>query len=49
VRETDSLHAAEILADWQMQRPHFWQVCPKEMLQKLAYPLSDTVLQKREA
>jgi glutamate synthase (NADPH/NADH) large chain len=28
-----------MLADWEGRRAHFWQVCPKEMLSRLAYPL----------
>jgi glutamate synthase (NADPH/NADH) large chain/glutamate synthase (ferredoxin) len=39
--ETGSRHAARILADWATERVNFLQVCPKEMLPHLAYPLSD--------
>jgi glutamate synthase (NADPH/NADH) large chain/glutamate synthase (ferredoxin) len=41
--ETDSRLAARILADWPNERANFLQVCPKEMLPHLAYPLSDEV------
>jgi glutamate synthase (NADPH/NADH) large chain len=39
---TDSKWAAGLLDDWDRIRDHFWQVCPKEMISRLAYPLDDT-------
>jgi glutamate synthase (NADPH/NADH) large chain len=39
---TDSNWSNTILDDWDRWRGHFWQVCPKEMLSRLEYPLSDT-------
>jgi len=39
--ETDSRWAQTILADWDRVREHFWQICPKEMICRLDYPLSD--------
>ncbi len=39
--ETGSKWAAELLLDWERARGNFWQVCPKEMLTRLAHPLSD--------
>jgi glutamate synthase (NADPH/NADH) large chain len=44
-RETQSVFAQQILAHWDVELRNFWQVCPKEMLSRLAYPLSD----KRQA
>jgi glutamate synthase (NADPH/NADH) large chain len=38
---TDSKWANGILDDWDRWRDKFWQVCPKEMLNRLAHPLSD--------
>ncbi len=38
--ETSSRRAAEILLHWNEQVSHFVQICPKEMLDKLAVPLS---------
>ncbi len=38
---TASLWAAEILTDWDMWKDRFWQVCPKEMISRLANPLND--------
>ena len=38
--ETGSRRAAEILQNWQAERAHFVQVCPKEMLPNLKVPLS---------
>ncbi len=37
--ETNSLKAADILQHWDLERDNFVQVCPKEMLNKLAHPL----------
>ncbi|MET0240716.1 MAG: glutamate synthase large subunit [Sphingobium sp.] len=38
---TDSKWAKGILQDWDRRRGDFWQVCPKEMISRLTYPLSD--------
>ena len=38
---TNSMLAQEMLADWTQARARFWQVCPKEMVGRLAHPLSD--------
>lgn len=40
-QETNSPRAAAILADWAQHQHHFWQICPKEMIDRLAHPLSD--------
>ena len=40
---TDSKWSQGILEDWDRAVGHFWQVVPKEMLTRLAYPLDDTV------
>jgi len=37
--ETDSRRAAGILADWEVTRGQFLQICPKEMLARLPQPL----------
>ncbi|MEO1238911.1 MAG: glutamate synthase large subunit, partial [Pseudomonadota bacterium] len=37
--ETGSRKAEELLQHWDDERPHFVQVCPKEMLDKLEHPL----------
>ncbi len=39
-RETGSARAAEILQHWSREKAHFLQVCPKEMLRLLPYPLA---------
>ncbi|HEU0221059.1 MAG TPA: glutamate synthase-related protein, partial [Paracoccaceae bacterium] len=41
LKETGSPMAAGILHDWEEALPRFRQVCPKEMLARLAHPLSD--------
>jgi glutamate synthase (NADPH/NADH) large chain len=38
--ETGSVKAADILQHWGVEKANFVQVCPKEMLANLAYPLS---------
>ena len=42
-RETASPRAAEILRSWDESLPRFRQIVPKEMLTRLAHPLSDAV------
>ena len=41
--ETGSRLASQILANWEAERANFLQVCPKEMVSRLPYPLSDEV------
>ncbi|WP_435593915.1 glutamate synthase large subunit [Sphingobium phenoxybenzoativorans] len=38
---TDSRWSHTLLDDWDRWRDHVWQVCPKEMISRLEYPLSD--------
>ena len=40
-KETGSPRASEMLRNWERMRPDFKQICPKEMLERLPYPLSD--------
>ncbi|WP_138935696.1 glutamate synthase large subunit [Roseovarius arcticus] len=39
--ETGSRKALDILQHWDIERAHFLQICPLEMLDKLPHPLSD--------
>tara|TARA_A200000159_G_scaffold153712_1_gene165917 strand:- start:464 stop:3349 length:2886 start_codon:yes stop_codon:yes gene_type:complete len=39
-KETSSQKAEEILQDWDTEKSKFFQICPKEMLDKLSHPLS---------
>ncbi|MGE3839513.1 MAG: glutamate synthase large subunit [Hyphomonadaceae bacterium] len=41
VKHTGSLRGRDMLAAWPEACARFWQVCPKEMLARLAAPLSD--------
>ncbi|WP_088333901.1 glutamate synthase large subunit [Sphingomonas mucosissima] len=41
VEATDSKWARGILDDWERSSARFWQVVPREMLQRLTYPLDD--------
>src|SRR6056297_33331 len=41
VRETESQKAKGILQNWDLELRNFVQVCPKEMLDKLAHPISE--------
>ena len=38
-KATDSRWSAGILDDWPRRRKQFWQICPKEMLERLEHPL----------
>ncbi len=40
---TDSVWSKSIIEDWEHMRGKFWQVCPKEMLSRLAHPISDNI------
>ena len=40
---TQSAFAYKLLAEWEAEVGHFWQVCPVEMLGRLEHPLSDQV------
>ncbi len=42
VGETQSSYATRILTNWDLERVRFLQVCPKEMLDRLSHPLSET-------
>ena len=39
--ETESRLAADILRNWAEELPRFWQVCPKELIDKLDHPLTE--------
>jgi len=39
---TDSNWSGGLLEDWDRVRGNFWQVVPKEMLERLSHPLDDT-------
>ncbi|MGH6886970.1 MAG: glutamate synthase large subunit, partial [Geminicoccales bacterium] len=39
VRETQSRFAERLLVDWRREKGRFWQIVPKEMLERLAEPL----------
>ena len=41
-KETDSPIAHHILQNWEAESQKFWQICPKEMTQRLIQPLEDT-------
>ena len=39
-RETQSAFAQQILVNWAQEKRRFWQVVPREMLQRLAHPVT---------
>ncbi|WP_146589534.1 glutamate synthase large subunit [Puniceibacterium confluentis] len=41
-KETGSRKALDLLQHWDEELPNFLQVCPKEMLNKIAHPLTET-------
>ena len=38
--------AQRLINDWALERDRFWQVAPKEMVDKLEHPLSDKTQRK---
>ena len=38
---TGSRYARDILDHWEENEGYFWQVCPKDMVEKLAHPLTE--------
>ncbi len=43
VQETNSKWASTLLGEWDRALPKVWQICPKEMISRLAHPLVDEV------
>ena len=40
-RMTGSEFSKKLLLEWELERGHFWQIIPKEMLSRLDQPLSE--------
>ena len=40
-KETQSVYSKKIIQQWSNEKSNFYQVCPKEMLNKLKQPLSN--------
>ncbi len=40
-RETQSIYASRILREWDLRVGDIWQVCPREMIERLHHPLQD--------
>jgi glutamate synthase (NADPH/NADH) large chain len=38
-RETQSRYAAQLLNDWELEKGKFWQIVPKEMVDRLEHPI----------
>jgi glutamate synthase (NADPH/NADH) large chain len=49
VRETQSRFAEQLLIDWRHEKRHFWQIVPKEMLERLDHPLHPEAEQEKRA
>jgi glutamate synthase (NADPH/NADH) large chain len=49
VAETASARGNAILQEWERELPGFWQICPKEMLNRLEYPLTDEAKESETA
>ena len=47
VRETQSRFAERMLMDWQRELAKFWQIVPKEMIARLAQPLTAGAREQR--
>jgi glutamate synthase (NADPH/NADH) large chain len=39
--QTQSTYAAQMLREWDLHVGRFWQICPKELIDRLSVPLSD--------
>ncbi len=46
-RETHSVFAERLLRDWDLEGGKFWQVCPKEMVDRIEHPLVDESVRAR--
>ncbi|MEM7171142.1 MAG: glutamate synthase large subunit, partial [Pseudomonadota bacterium] len=46
--ETQSRFAERLLVDWPQEREKFWQVVPKEMLERLSHPVRDDLQDVQE-
>ncbi|MCY4447188.1 MAG: glutamate synthase large subunit [Rhodobacteraceae bacterium] len=40
-QETNSSHAKKLLNNWEVEEDNFIQICPKEMLHRIPYPIVD--------
>jgi glutamate synthase (NADPH/NADH) large chain len=49
VRETQSRFAERLLIDWQSEREAFWQIVPKEMLERLEHPVTRAAEEAKRA
>ena len=47
VRETQSRFAERLLIDWEMERAKFWQIVPKEMIDRLEHPITMEARERR--
>ena len=45
--ETQSRFAERLLIDWRLERDKFWQIVPKEMLDRLEHPVGQAAEEKR--
>ena len=43
-KETQSVYSKKIIQQWSNEKSNFYQVCPKEMLDKLKQPLSNKAI-----
>jgi len=48
-RETGSPRAQMILEGWEYELPRFWQICPKEMVERLEHRLTDEISESKTA
>ena len=47
-RATDSKWSRALIDDWERALGHFWQVVPREMLDRLPHPLDEAILEAAE-
>jgi glutamate synthase (NADPH/NADH) large chain len=49
VRETQSRFAEQLLIDWRHEKARFWQIVPKEMIERLEHPFRAEAEEEKRA
>ncbi|MDJ0944047.1 MAG: glutamate synthase large subunit [Kiloniellales bacterium] len=49
VQETQSRYAERLLVDWELERAMFWQIVPREMIERLEHPTTRDAEAKKRA
>ncbi len=49
VQETQSRYAERLMVDWELERAKFWQIVPREMVERLEHPVTRDAEARRRA